>query len=457
VTLFKQPRNHETTKKKVRVLFRGFVLSWLARHSVGIIGAIALSAYIIVTAIPLFDTPPIRSDGYSYYVYLPSLLLWQDPTLERVAADCCAGTYPAYTGLRRWPPTGRWLDPHPIGVALHMLPLFVGAHLLTRWSNMSPDGFSPYYQHAAALAGLLYMVAGLAILRRTLSRQFTDGVVLATLVAVTFGTNLFHYGVVDATFSHVFAFFTVCALVELTVRWWEQPTVRRTFALGAIGALVILTRHTNAICLLLIPLYGTNSWRDLRSLPQRLWQRRSSLLAMAAMVAACVFPQLLLYKVATNHWAVSPYAAIGAKFYFTSPHIRDVLFSTQKGLFFWSPVLLLAVAGMTTPRGTARTMFGAAIVVLALDTYLIASWDDWQFGGSFGHRGFTDALGILALFLASFFEWAAARRRIRPFVIAGAGLAVTLSAAQMIQYWIGILPIADTTWERYLQVFLKFT
>lgn len=431
-------------------------ISWGARHVVALTAAVGFCAYVTISAISLFDTPPLRSDGYSYYVYLPSWLLWHDPTLERVAADCCGGKYEPFTGIKRWPATGRWLDPHPIGVALHMLPLFVVAHLLTRWSNLPPDGFSSYYQHAAALAGLLYLVAGLAILRRTLSRHFGDGVVLATILVITFGTNLFHYGVVDATFSHVFAFFTICALVSLTELWWENPTMWRGVALGAIAALVILTRHANAIFLLIIPLYGSSSWRDVGSLPARLWQRRRALLAMAATLAAGVFPQLLLYKIATDHWIISPYAALGVSFDFTAPHVRDVLFSTRKGLFFWSPVLLLAVAGMMTARGTGRRILAAAIVALAMNTYLIASWFDWQFGGSYGHRGFTDSLGILALFLASFFEWTAGRRRVLPFVAAVVTLAVALSVAQMIQYWMGIVPIADTTWDRYVHLFLRF-
>ena len=35
-------------------------------------------------------------------------------------------------------------------------------------------------------------------------------------------------------------------------------------------------------------------------------------------------------------------------------------------------------------------------------------------------------------------------------------LAVSLSVAQMIQYWIGVLPIANTTWEQYRELFLRF-
>ena len=43
---------------------------------------------------------------------------------------------------------------------------------------------------------------------------------------------------------------------------------------------------------------------------------------------------------------------------------------------------------------------------MVLDTYLIASWWDWQFGASYGHRGFIDVLPLLAFGLAAVFEWA---------------------------------------------------
>lgn len=431
------------------------IIPGATHHFVAIATALGLLTYVVIYAIPIFDTLPIRSDGYSYYVYLPSWLIYGDPTLESVAADCCGGTYGGFALIVRWPDTGRWLNVHPIGVAVLMLPFFIAAHLLTKWSNLTPDGFSLYYQYAAGLAGLAYMLIGLAILRRTLLRHFRPGVVLAALITITFGTNLFHYGTADATFSHAFAFFTVCALVELTERWWQEPTIGRSIAVGAIAGLVVLIRHVNVVFLFIVPLYGIATRRDVTSLLNRLWQRRRPLTAMTVTAAIVVFPQLLIYKRATTHWLVSPYNLLGLGLDFASPHLFGVLFSPQKGLFFWSPALLLAVAGIATP-GTARNLRFGALVVLAIDTYLIASFSDWQFAGSYGHRAFTDGLGLFCLFLASFFEWTADRWRVRAIVAVATALAVMLSIAQMIQYWLRIIPMWDTTWQQYVHLFLRF-
>ena len=250
------------------------------RHFVAAVAVLAAAAYLSLYG-RTHDLPHFRSDGYSYYVYLPSALIYHDVTLEALADDWYGGRYEDYTGIRRWPSTGRWVNLHPIGTAILMAPLVVVADLLTVWSNLPRDGFSFYYQHAAALPAIVYLLLGLAILRRLLRRHFADGVVLATLICLTFGTNLFHYAVFDGTFSHVHAFFLVCVWLWLVERWWDRPTIGNTIAIGAVMGLNVLVRHTNGIYILLLPLYGIVRWADVRPRVQALVDRWR-LLAVAA-------------------------------------------------------------------------------------------------------------------------------------------------------------------------------
>jgi hypothetical protein len=418
------------------------------RYFVAATAVLAFAAYVTIYTRGYADAP-IRSDGFSYYVYLPATFIYGDPSLDALSRDWYGGTFPDFTAIRKWPGTGRWVDAVPIGVAVQMLPFFLGAHLLSWWSNLPRDGFSFYYQHAAGLAGLTYFVLGLALVRRLLRPHFSDGVVLTTLVALTWGTNLFHYGTFDATFSHAFSFFLICAWFAVLDRWWTRPTSGGSMALGILAALIVLVRNVNAIFLLLLPLYGGLRLRDL-------WHRRGSLTVAAAVGAGCLTPQLVLNRAATGSWVVNSYQLLPNHFVFTSPRIAAVLFSTQKGLFFWSPLLLLAILGAVVATGWSRRLVPAALVIFGLQTYLIASWTDWQLGGSFGHRAFTDGLGIAAPLLASAFAWAAERRWARPAVGAFASAAVLLSIAQMTQYWLGILPIIDTTWDQYRELFLRF-
>jgi hypothetical protein len=425
-------------------------------HFVAATAVIALAAYVTIYARGYADSP-IRSDGFSYYVFLPSAFIYGDLSLDALSRDWYGGAYPGFSAIRKWPTTGRWLDAVPVGIALMTMPFFLVAHLLSWWSNLPRDGFSFYYQHAAGLAGLTYFLAGLALVRQVLRRHFSDGVVLATLVTLTWGTNLFHYGVFDATFSHAFSFFLVALWLVVVERWWQRPSTATSAALGAVGGLIVLVRHTNAIFLVVPVLYGLSRWRDLPVRMTALVDRVRPLAIATVVAASFVVPQLVLYRWATGAWLVNPYQLIGQGFSVgSSLHVTDVLFSAQKGLFFWSPALLLAVLGAVVAHAWSRGIVWATAAVFAAQTLLYASWSNWQLGGSYGHRGFTDALALAAPMIASAYAWASARPRMRAIVAAFATAAVVLSIVQMIQYWIGIIPFDGTTWPQYRTLFLRF-
>ena len=400
---------------------------------------------------------PIRSDGFSYYVYLPSWFIFHDTTLSAVARDCCGGEFPDFTAIIRWPETRRWVNAHPIGVAIMQAPFFSVAHQLTRWSNLSPDGFSLYYQHATGLAGLAWIVAGLAMVRRLLLRSFSDRVTAATLTALLLGTNLYHYATFDSSYSHPYSFFLFAAFMWLTIKWHDEPRTQTSVLLGVVSGLIVLVRHTNILFTCLFVLYGVGAGTSLPSRFAALWRERRQAAMIVAVAALVISPQLLIYYQATGHVLVSSYGDLG--FNWTSPQIAAVLFGVRKGLFFWSPLLLIATAGMIllarSTRPAAAFMLPGALFLI-VHTYLIASWWDWQFGGSYGHRGFVDALPLFALGLATAFDTAARSQRVRAAVGVTVTLFVALSVFQMLQYWYGIVPFNDTTWTQYRELFLQW-
>src|SRR3982750_4366149 len=90
--------------------------SWGYRHFIGLTALLCLAGYVYAYTEGIAGTP-IRSDAFSYYVYLPSFVLYHDVTLQSVADDCCGGEFPTWTGMFRWPRTHRWVNVHPIGEA----------------------------------------------------------------------------------------------------------------------------------------------------------------------------------------------------------------------------------------------------------------------------------------------------------------------------------------------------
>jgi hypothetical protein len=436
----------------------------MSRRALLAAAALCVAGYVFVYATGRAN-PPIRSDGYSYYVYLPAWFLYNDSSLNAVARDCCGGEFPGFTAIIRWPGTRRWVNAHPIGVAILQAPFFLFGHGLTKWSNLSPDGFTLYYQHAAGLAGVFWAIAGLFVLRRLLMRHFSDAVTAATLLALLFGTNLYHYATYDSSYSHAYSFFLFASFLYVVDRWWDSrlgplpradrhaPRRDLSILLGLLAGLIVLTRHTNALLLLIFPLYGVTDTASLRAASNSLANHWRELARMAGVFGLVLLPQLLIYHDATGHFLVSSYGTLG--FRFDSPQIWGVLFSVQKGVFFWSPLLLAAVAGFALEHRATRKLVLAAAIVMAADIYLIASWWDWQFGASYGHRGFVDTLPLLAMGLAAFFEWSARGRQRMVIVVVVATAFVFLSIFQMLQYWNGVMPMSDLTWDQYRAVFLR--
>jgi len=416
---------------------------------------LCLAGYVFVYATQRAGNP-IRSDGFSYYVYLPSWFLFHDTTLSALARDCCGGVYPAYTAIIRWPSTRRWVNAHPIGVAIMQAPFFATAHLLTRWTNLSPDGFTLYYQHAVGLSGLLWTMAGLLVLRQVLRRHFSERITAATLVVVLLGTNLYDFATFDSSYSHPYSFFLFAAFLELTEQWYEHEHPRRytSFLVGLVAGLIVLTRHTNVLFLVFLPLYGVESVASLRKRVTLLSDRLPFIATIAVTAMLVIAPQLILYYRATGHALVSSYGDLG--FNFASPRILQVLFSVQKGVFFWSPLLLTGCVGLawlSRSDSSARAFVLPAALFLIVNTYLVASWWDWQFGSSFGHRGFVDSLPIFAIGIAAFLSRCSVRPGLRRTVAVIVSLAIVLNLFQTLQYWNHVLPLSDTTWEQYRATF----
>jgi hypothetical protein len=72
---------------------------------------------------------------------------------------------------------------------------------------------------------------------------------------------------------------------------------------------------------------------------------------MTACAAAAAFwvaflPQVVIWHAIAERWFYMPMTGPGEGFDWGHPVLLKVLFSTRHGLFYWSPVLIPAVAGV---------------------------------------------------------------------------------------------------------------
>jgi hypothetical protein len=427
----------------------------------GAVGVLAIAATTVIYAAHLtyYDGPPIRSDGLSYYVYLPAVLLDHDVTMVRTADRSFGGKptnisdidWTRNTSGKRVP-----LDPHGVGVAVLMLPFFAAGDLLAVVANEPRNGFSWPYQAADDASGLTYVLLGLALTAAVLRRWFARRTVIVTILAITFGAAVFEYATYDASYSHGYSFFLVALAMRLTLSVWDRPRLSAAAALGATLGLVGLVRPTNLVLLLFCGLVGIERLADIPRRARSLLQHADLVAVGASVLVLTLLPQFLYLYLVTGSPFANPYRATpGAHLNPLDPHVFDVLFSVRKGLFFWTPLLVIAVAGLPRLRQSAPPLFAPAVLYLVITTWIVSSWATWWYGGSFGMRALIDAMPVFALGLAALYETTRGAAAFRGLNLA-IGLTTLLAIHGMLTYWLKAIPYDQTTFSEYLHSFLHY-
>src|SRR5207245_1433674 len=113
----------------------------------------------------------------------------------------------------------------------------------------------------------------------------------------------------------------------------------------------------------------------------------------------------------------------------------NVLFSVDRGVFFWAPVLLLSLIGLVLIRRYLKEWVLPLYVFLPVWLWLMASWESWQFGESYGHRVFIDIFPLLALALATVYSRAKSGATKNALVII-VGLCIFANLFLIYQFWI---------------------
>ncbi len=172
----------------------------------------------------------------------------------------------------------------------------------------------------------------------------------------------------------------------------------------------------------------------------------------APVLGSCVFAAALvlaLLPILITRWIIygSPLATgytEGTLWHFTNPFWGQVLFSSDHGLFSWTPVLLLASAGLPFIVRRDRVL-GAGVMFSALAFYsLIAAYSDWDGISSYGNRFFVSLTPIFILGLTALL--AASEKLVRNSraawrgAIAGIALLVLWNLGLMFQWGMHLIP-----------------
>ncbi|MDE7246967.1 MAG: hypothetical protein K2N43_03685 [Lachnospiraceae bacterium] len=432
------------------------------RQNIGLYVFIAFTVFFMLFSIiwvyhvKVLNAPKVYSDGFGYYLYLPAVIQGD------FSFDFIEGWEHPFDLMEV--PGGK-IDKYPVGVAIMESPFFFLAHAVclvkdALTGSMTATGYSNLYQYMVLFGGVCYWIAGTILLYKLLNTWlgFSKRVSLLSCIVITYGTNLFHYASYDACFSHVYSYF-LFNLFLFYLCWYEKRgeegnnRLIHTCIFGLLAGLIFMCRNTNIVFVVTYIFYSVINWETLKGrIVMILRPSRAIPIVLTGMIT--LLPQLLYWHAATGHWFVYSYGA-NEPFYWLSPQIANFLFSVRKGLFFWSPVLLLAVVGIFTAYQKRRQLYVGLVVFLVLIIYISSAWWSWYYGGSFGQRVAVDFMCLFAIFTADVFdrlgEWKAqgkgGYKLLSCLAYGYCGICIIWNLLCMTAYWYRVLPSDGSDWN----------
>jgi hypothetical protein len=365
---------------------------------------------IFIVSLPAVTTRIYASDEIEYYAWLRSAAFDRDVDFQNEYQHFyeAAGARDAgfrETFLETRTEAGRLVNFAPVGSALLWAPFFAAGHLVALATGAPADGFShPYIAaiaYGSAVYGLLALFLTLAIVRRLVGDDPR-----ATLV-VWLGTPLVFYMYVAPGFAHATSAFAVSLCLWCWLRVRRTWTPAGAVALGAAGALMAMVREQDAL-FAAAPAIDFLWWAWRARGRAGHWRHAATTgLAGAFAWLAAYTPQLAAYHALNGHFG--PTRLVARKMPWSSPHFLQVLVSPEHGFFVWTPLAVLAIAGLgwlaiaRRPELPAESRYLAALALLlvVLQVYVNGCVESWTVAGSFGQRRFVALTPLLAVGLAA--------------------------------------------------------
>jgi hypothetical protein len=339
----------------------------------------------------------VKADGFGYYAYLPAVFVYHDLNFS-FFEKMEGGKYydPNLYFDYRQQAHGNTINKYYCGTALVQSPFYFAAHLLAK----EKDGYSKPYKIAWSIGALFYLAVGLIALNRLLLQfNIKERTRCFVLPATLFGTNLYFYTIGEPGMSHLYSFAFV-ALFLLSVRkYFLNPQIKYLLWSSVFLGIIVLIRPVNLMTILALPLMSDSKFQLINGYKYAV-SRFKYILVFACIFIAIVSIQAIIYKIQTGRFLVYSYGEEG--FNFLSPHFSDILFSYRKGLFVYTPMYLIAFIGFVVYyRKSAWTSLWA-VAFFILISYVLSSWHQWYYGGSFSSRVYVEYLPYFALGLALF-------------------------------------------------------
>jgi len=347
----------------------------------------------------------IWSDAEGYYMYLPALLIHGG--FDQVPVNT-----PQFQRIKK---TGKYYTKYTGGVALMQLPFFVAAMGYAQIMGYSVDGYDLPFGWFMLISALCYVLSGLYVLFRSLSREYSFGVSVVAILVLYFGTNLMFYSDQACGMAHAYGFFLWAVVVRLTPQLYTRPAFKIYLLMALSLSLLIFIRPSNLLAVFYIIAYDLRSLRTRAEFLLKHW-KKWVLLPLPLLLL--FIAQIILWHDMLGEWVYYSYHQEPGFIYWAASKMTNVLFHVHNGLFVYAPILGVAIIGLLWGALLHSKGYLLAFVILGMATYIFGSWWAWWFGGAYGHRSYVDLLPLFAPGLALVFNQIISKKSLRLNVVA---------------------------------------
>jgi len=327
----------------------------------------------------------IWADKAGYYVYLPATFIynWNGQSMP--------DSIDKKTGDGFKIINNNITTKYPMGVAVMMSPFWLINHYFIANTK---DGFSFSYTLISSIACTFYVLIGLFISYACYKKYTTSIPSLLITILIFISTNLFYYTVLENGMSHGFSFFWFAILlyVILNIKLKSSINYNDTLLLGLSIGFIMLIRPINCIfCLPYFLILFINNPNIKSTIKNLFFTSKSVLLYLLPVIL--FLPQVLYYKYTSK---ITP-AYNGEGFpYLAHPHIMEVLFAPNNGLFLYTPIVFFIFVFLFIYRKNIQSIIPIC-VLFALVVYTYASWWSTELGCAFGHRSIVEFYSFIFL------------------------------------------------------------
>lgn len=305
---------------------------------------------------------------------------------------------------------GYWLIETPIdkvvpkvtyGIAFFYSPFFIFANI---FSNSNATGYEPIYAWSVHYGCIIYVLIGFWYARKTLLIWFNDLVVAISLILLFFATNLFYYTLSESEAVHGILFFLISFFLYHVVKWHVSSSKMNFLWFMLSAGFICLIRPTECLVLLFPLLIGLNKIELIKDKIQQIIYLKWFLPLGLILFIMPIVPQLIYWKIQSGSFLFFSYGS-SEGFFWKNPQILNVFFSFKKGLFVYTPIMIFSIIGFVFMYKKNKTIFYPVLFYFFFNSYLICSWWDWAYGGSFGMRAFIHCFAILIIPFTYFIDW----------------------------------------------------